>query len=85
MNAEYAACVYEYFDLGFSLNYNVNEGIKMAHPRPTSNDREINFNTGLAYHFDEKMSLGIRASVYDNVEHILIARILELLLQKLFY
>jgi hypothetical protein len=70
MSAEYSAKVFDNFDLGFSLNYNVNQGLKMAHPRPTSNDREVNFNSGLAYHIEDNMSVGIRASVYDNVEHI---------------
>jgi hypothetical protein len=70
MNAEYSAKIYDDFDLGLALNYNVDEGIKMAHPRPTSNDRQINFTSGLAYHFNDNTSLGIRASVYDNVEHI---------------
>lgn len=70
MSAEYAAKVFEKFDLGFSLNYNVDEGLKFAHPRPTSKDREINFCTGLAYRINNNISLGLRATVYDNVEHI---------------
>jgi len=70
MNAEYAARIYDKFDLGCSLRYYVDDGLKLAHPRPTSNDREINFSTGLAYHVTDKMSFGIQASVYDNVENI---------------
>src|ERR1039457_5756923 len=70
MNAEYAARLFDRFDLGFALNYYIDDGLKLAHPRPTSNDREINFSTGLAYHIDNYLSFGVHASIYDNVENI---------------
>jgi hypothetical protein len=71
MSAEYAASILDKLDLGFSLNYNVDDGLKLAHPRPTSKNREIKFSSGFAYHIDNKISLGLRATVYDNVEHII--------------
>lgn len=70
MNAEYAARVYDKFNLGFSLKYYIDDGLKLAHPRPTSKDREINFSSGLAYHLNNNLSIGLQASVYDNVENI---------------
>ena len=70
MSAEYAANIFDKFNIGLSLKYNVDEGLKFAHPRPTSKDREINFNAGMAYKIDDNITLGLKASVYDNIEHI---------------
>ncbi|MDR3611081.1 MAG: hypothetical protein P4L27_11005 [Ignavibacteriaceae bacterium] len=70
MSAEYAASVIDALDLGFSINYYIDDGLKMAHPRPTSKDREINFSTGAAYQISDNLSLGIQGSVYDNEENI---------------
>lgn len=70
MNAQYSAEVINKLNLGFAINYYVDDGLKLAHPRPTSKDREINYSMGLGYKLYDKLSFGINGSVYDNVETI---------------
>lgn len=71
MNAEYSALLSDIFLLGFSIMYNVDEGLKQIAPHPTSRNRELNFTTGFGFNITNNFTAGITAAVYDDVEKLM--------------
>ncbi|MGD8782389.1 MAG: hypothetical protein PVH88_25955 [Ignavibacteria bacterium] len=70
LNAQYSAEVVNSFNLGASLDYAVDEGLKKISPKPESKHRDIYVNAGLGYEIDDNNSLGFSVKYHDFTEKI---------------
>lgn len=70
MNAEYSNTLFDFLGIGLAINYSVDQRLKQVSPRPTSKNREFNFTGGIYLNLLKNTSLGLKASVYDDVETI---------------
>jgi Family of unknown function (DUF6850) len=71
INAEYSGKIFNRLHVGFSLSYGVDEGLKKVTPRPISEHRDLFFNLGIGYFFDEFTSAGLVLKTYDFNEKII--------------
>jgi Family of unknown function (DUF6850) len=71
LNAEYSGKIFNRLLVGFSLSYGVDEGLKKVTPRPISEHRDLFFNFGIGYLFDEFTSIGLVSKTYDFNEKII--------------
>ncbi|MGD8782010.1 MAG: hypothetical protein PVH88_23990 [Ignavibacteria bacterium] len=70
LNAQYSAEVVNSFNLGASLDYAVDEGLKEVSPKPESEHRDIYVNVGLGYEIDDNNSFGFSVKYRDFNEKI---------------
>lgn len=74
MSAEYCNKISAGLQLGASLKYYVDEGLKEITPKPTSKHREIDFKLGAGYNLSDKLSAGIVLNVFDRYENIIFSQ-----------
>ncbi|MBN1350505.1 hypothetical protein JXJ21_13905 [candidate division KSB1 bacterium] len=70
MTAEYWRRLCTRFNVGVSLAYYVDEGLKQVSPKPTSKHRDIAFSTGFGYLLASNLTAGAVFQINDNIEEI---------------
>ncbi len=70
LNAQYSSNITEKFNVGFSIDYVVDEGLKKISPKPESIHRELMLNLGFGFKLNECNIIGLTLGYNDFTEKI---------------
>lgn len=70
LNAQYRDEISKNLNIGFSIDYAVDEGLKKVSPKPESEHRDIYLNIGLSYKLDKDNLVGAAFKYQDFTEEI---------------